>query len=160
MIRGGRVEWRAEIPESRLREISMGQTVRLATADGTQLDGKVRTVAPTIESSTRAGLVYVDIASGSAKPGMFARGEIVLERNAANMAPIASVVIQDGYSYVFVLDGETVRRRRVATGTVKGDLIEIVSGVEPGQRIVDKGAGFLKDADRVNVVMGEAENPS
>lgn len=157
MIRKGRVEWRAEIPESRLREIKIGQAVRLTTADGTQLDGKVRTVAPTVNSSTRAGLVYVDIASDAAKPGMFARGEIVLERDAAQMAPLASVVIQDGYSYVFVLGNDNiVQRRRIQTGLVKGDAIEIVSGVQPGERIVDKGAGFLKDGDRVNVVTGEA----
>lgn len=53
-----------------------------------------------------------------------------------------------------------MRRRHIETGTVKGDLIEILSGVEPGQRIVDKGAGFLKDGDRVNVVMGDVGNPS
>ena len=29
--------------------------------------------------------------------------------------------------------------------------IEVVCGVEAGERIVDKGAGFLKDGDRVNV---------
>lgn len=157
MIRKGRVEWRAEVPESRLREIKAGQVVRLTTADGTQLEGKVRTVAPTIESATRAGLVYVDIDSRAAKPGMFARGEIVLERSSAQMAPLASVVIQDGYSYVFVLsDAQTVQRRPIQTGLVKGDAIEIVSGVQPGERIVDKGAGFLKDGDRVNVVNGEA----
>lgn len=157
MIRKGRVEWRAEIPESRMREIKVGQGVHLTTADGTQLIGKVRTVAPTIESATRAGLVYVDIESTDAKPGMFARGEIVLERSSAQMAPLASVVIQDGYSYVFVLSDEhTVQRRHIETGMVKGDAIEIVSGVQSGERIVDKGAGFLKDGDRVNVVTGEA----
>jgi len=159
MVRKGRVEWRAEIPEARLREIKIGQAVRLTTADGTQLDGKVRTVAPTIESATRAGLVYVDIASGAAKPGMFARGEIVLERNAAQMAPIASVVIQDGYSYVFVLSADnTVQRRHIETGSVRGNTIEIVSGLQPGERIVDKGAGFLKDGDHVKVVPSESES--
>jgi RND family efflux transporter MFP subunit len=157
MIRKGRVEWRAEIPESRMREIKVGQPVRLTTADGTQFDGKVRTVAPTIESSTRAGLVYVDIAAGTAKPGMFARGEIVLDRSSAQMAPIASVVIQDGYSYVFVLTAaQTVQRRHIETGIVKGNSIEIVSGVQPGERIVDKGAGFLKDGDHVSVVPGDS----
>jgi HlyD family secretion protein len=155
MVRKGRVEWRAEIPEARMREIKIGQTVRLTMADGVSVSGKVRTISPTIESSTRAGLVYVDISGVSVRPGMFARGEIVLDRTEANMTPIASVVIQDGYNYVFVLkDDNTVERRHVETGLVQGDLIEIVSGVEMRERIVEKGAGFLKDGDRVNVVAG------
>lgn len=152
MVRQGRVEWRAEIPESRLRDIKIGQAVHLTTADGSRLEGKVRTVSPTVESSTRAGLVYVDIASTNARPGMFARGEIVLDRAQASMLPVASVVVQDGYSYVFVVKPDsTVERRHVETGTVKDNLIEILSGVQPDERIVDKGAGFLKDRDRVTV---------
>ena len=158
MVRKGRVEWRAEIPEARLREIKVGQAVRLTTADGTQLEGKVRTVAPTVESATRAGLVYVDIVSPDARPGMFARGEIALLQASAQMAPIASVVIQDGYSYVFVLNEDnTVQRRHIETGSVKGSAIEIVSGLKDGERIIDKGAGFLKDGDRVKVVPGESD---
>lgn len=156
MVRKGRVEWRAEIPEARMREIKVGQSVHLTTADGSTVDGKVRTVAPTVESATRTGLVYVDIPAGAAKAGMFARGEIVLERSAAHMAPVASIVIQDGYSYVFVLNADdTVQRRHVETGAVKGNAIEIVSGLQAGERIVDKGAGFLKDGDLVKVVSGE-----
>ena len=156
LLRKGRVEWRAEIPESRMREIRVGQSVKLTTADGAQLEGKVRAIAPTVESSTRAGLVYVDLpANGGARPGMFARGEILLGQAAASMAPLSSVVTQDGYAYVFVVnDQQLVARRRVETGAVRGKQIEIVSGVQPGERIVDKGAGFLKDGDRVRVVLG------
>ena len=155
LLRKGRVEWRAEIPESRMREIRVGQNVKLTTADGAQLDGTVRAIAPTVESSTRAGLVYVDIPSGAARPGMFARGEIVLGQSAASMVPLSSIVTQDGYTYVFVVsEQQLVVRRRVETGAVRDKQIEIVSGVEPGERIVDKGAGFLKDGDRVRVVLG------
>src|SRR6187431_1169981 len=141
LLRKGRVEWRAEIPESRIREIRVGQNVKLTTADGAQLDGKVRAIAPTIESSTRAGLVYVDIPStGAARPGMFARGEILLGQSSASMAPLSSVVTQDGYTYVFVVnEQQLVVRRRVETGAVHDTQIEIVGGVEPGERIVDKG---------------------
>jgi RND family efflux transporter MFP subunit len=155
LLSKGRVEWRAEIPESRMREIRVGQNVKLTTADGAQLDGTVRAIAPTVESSTRAGLVYVDIPSGAARPGMFARGEIVLGQSAASMVPLSSIVTQDGYTYVFVVsEQQLVVRRRVETGAVRDKQIEIVSGLEPGERIVDKGAGFLKDGDRVRVVLG------
>jgi HlyD family secretion protein len=159
LLRKGRVEWRAEIPESRMREIRVGQSVKLTTADGAQFDGQVRAIAPTVESNTRAGLVYVDIPSnGTARPGMFARGELLLGQSTASMAPLSSVVTQDGYTYVFVVnDRQLVVRRRVETGAVHDKQIEIVSGVQPGERIVDKGAGFLKDGDRVRVVVGVPE---
>ncbi len=153
MVRQGRVEWRAEIPEARLRDIHIGQGVRLTTADGAQLDGKVRAISPTIDATTRAGLVYVDIDAEHARAGMFARGEILLERAAAPMLPLASLVIQDGYHYVFVLKADgTVERRNVETGTVKEQSIEIRSGVTPDERVIVKGAGFLKDRDRVTLV--------
>ena len=160
LLRKGRVEWRAEIPESRIREIRVGQNVKLTTADGAQLDGKVRAIAPTVESSTRASLVYVDIPStgGAARPGMFARGEILLGQSVASMVPLSSVVTQDGYTYVFVVnDQQRVVRRRVETGAVRDKQIEIVGGVQAGERIVDKGAGFLKDGDHVRVVVGVPE---
>jgi len=153
LIRQGRIEWRAEIPEARLREIHIGQQVQLTLADGERVSGTVRTISPTVASDNRAGLVYVDIVAANARPGMYARGAIVVGQGPAMMAPLASVVVQDGYSYVFVVTGQqTVQRRRVETGTLQGSLIEIVAGVESGERIVDKGAGFLKDGDRVHLV--------
>ena len=160
MVRQGRLEWRAEVPEARMRDIKVGQSVKLTTADGSALEGTVRTVSPSVDSTTRAGLVYVDIRSDDARAGMFARGEILLGQQAAQMVPVGSVVIQDGYSYLFVITAQqTVQRRRVTTGLVKDNLIEIVSGIEPGERVVDKGAGFLKDGERVNVVMQNGGNP-
>ena len=153
MVRQGRLEWRAEIPEARMRDVTPGQSVQLTTADGSVLTGKVRTVSPVIDSTTRAGLVYVDIESNTARAGMYARGEIVLGQQSAHLLPIASVIIQDGYSYVFVVgDQQAVQRRRVETGMVKQNAIEIVKGIEPGERVVVKGAGFLKDGEKVNVV--------
>ena len=77
------------------------------------------------------------------------------------MVPLASVVMQDGYSYVFVLNSDrAVLRRHVETGSVRGDQIEIVSGVTPGEYVAEKGAGFLKDGDHVIVVAAEEADAS
>ena len=86
---------------------------------------------------------------------MYARGEIEIGTGPAYMVPLGSIVSSDGYSYVFVLSEDNiVARRRVETGAIHDESIEVVSGVEAGERIVDKGAGFLKDGDRVNVSNG------
>jgi len=158
LLRQSRVEWRAEVPEGRLREVKQGQPVRVTTADGTALVGKVRMVAPTVQSGTRTGLIYVDLPkSESARPGMFARGEIETSRSAASTLPLASIVVRDGYSYVFVVnDKQGVERRRIQTGTLRGDRIEVLGGLQTTDDVVERGAGFLKDGDRVRVVETEA----
>ncbi len=154
LLRNGRIEWRAEIPEGRMRDVHVGQAVRVTMADGSELAGRVRTVAPTVQSGTRTGLVYVDLPKPEgARPGMFARGEIEVSRGMAATLPLASVVVRDGYSYVFVVtDDQRVERRRVETGSVREGRVEIVAGLNPRERVVERGAGFLQDGDRITVV--------
>ena len=154
LLRQGRIEWRAEVPEARMRELKVGQSARVTTADGGQLVGTVRTVAPTVQSGTRTGLVYVDLPKPEgARPGMFARGEIEVSKSTAATLPLASVVVRDGFSYVFVVNGKQgVERRRVQTGTVRDGRVEVVNGLSASDRVVERGAGFLKDGDTIRVV--------
>lgn len=152
MLRQNRVEWRAEVPESQLSRVQVGQVVKVTAVDGTVLDGKVRAVAPTVQTNNRTGIAYVDILGGGvARPGMFARGAIEAGSGPALMVPVASVVMQDGYSYVFVVKGNSVERRRVLQAGVQGDFMEVADGVADGELVAVKGAGFLKDGDTVRV---------
>ncbi len=125
LLRNGRIEWRGEVPEARIAELHTGQKVNVTTADGSQFDGSVRIVAPTISSTNRTGLVYVDLPSDDRlRPGMFARGQMEIGRGPAFTVPLQSVVSVDGYSYVFVVrSDDTVERRHIETGAVKGAAI-------------------------------------
>jgi HlyD family secretion protein len=153
VLRNGRIEWRGEAPETRLKDLAPGQGVSFTTADGTPFHGTIRVVSPTISANDRTALVYVDLpADEQLRPGMFARGEIAIGTGPAYMVPLEGVVSADGYSYVFVLsEDNVVARRRIETGAIHDGSIEVVSGLEAGERIVNKGAGFLKDGDRVSV---------
>ena len=152
LLRQQRVEWRAEVPEAEVTRIKPGQSARLTGADGTRIEGKVRAVAPTVSVVNRTAIVYVDIHSGNARPGMFARGSIDVGTGDALLVPAPAVVMQDGYSYVFVLkEGNRVERRRVEAVNVRGNDMELASGVVAGERVAVKGAGFLKDGDLVAV---------
>jgi RND family efflux transporter MFP subunit len=155
LLRNGRIEWRGEIPEVRLSDLRSGQPVTVMTPAGVELSGKIRVVAPTISELNRTGLVYVDLeADERIRPGMFARGEIEISRGPGFTVPLESVVSADGYNYVFVLhDNRTVERRHVETGAVRGGHIEVTKGIEVGEMIVEKGAGFLRDGDFVNVAV-------
>lgn len=153
LLRQERVEWRAEVPEADMRSVRAGQSVSIQTSEGTSLTGKVRMVAPTVQTGNRTGIVYVDIpARGAARPGMFARGEIATGKTQAWMVPLSAVLVQDGYSYVFlVLDNSTVQRRRVETGAIQSEKIEISSGLTGKEKLVSSGVAFLSDGQRVSV---------
>jgi RND family efflux transporter MFP subunit len=152
LLRQNRVEWRAEVPEAELKNIAAGQSVALTAIDGTKVVGTVRAVSPTVQATNRTGLVYVDVSNGQVRPGMFARGEIDIGKGNALLLPVTSIVMQDGYSYVFVLgDDNLVARRRVEPAGIRGEYMEISTGVRADDTVAVKGAGFLKDGDTVRV---------
>ena len=164
MIRQGRLEWRAEVTSAELGRLSVGTSALVTAASGTQLKGKVRMIAPTVDPQTRYGLVYVDLppmqmARGGAGqfvgviPGMFARGEFALGDSSALMVPLTAVVVRDGFSYVYRLGADNrVARVKVQTGRLSGEQIEIVSTLSADARLVASGAGFLNEGDLVRVV--------
>lgn len=157
LIRGGRLEWRAEVPSADLDRIKPGQVAVLTSPGGERVEGSVRAVAPSVDPQTRNGLVYVDLPPGSAvRAGMFARGEFELARRAALTLPQSAVVLREGFAYVFRLDaGDRVTQLKVVAGRRLGERIEIVAGLAPDARVVDSGAGFLADGDLVKIVAGK-----
>lgn len=157
LIRQGRLEWRAEVGAAELGRLSVGMPVRVTAPSGEQVQGKVRSIAPTVDAQTRNGLVYVDIpgvqSAKGIKAGMFARGEFALGSSQALTVPAAAVVPRDGFNTVMLLQADNrVQMRKVQAGRRIGERIEITTELPAGARVVVEGAGFLNDADLVRVV--------
>ena len=159
LIRQGRLEWRAEVTATELGRITTGTTALVTAASGARLAGRVRTIGPTVDPQTRAALVYVDLtplpgaASGSARAGMFARGEFDLGATPALTVPQPALVVRDGFSYVYRVNPDNrVSQVKVQTGRFQDTRVEIVSGLAAESRIVASGAGFLNDGDLVRIV--------
>lgn len=154
MIRKNRLEWRAEVMSEELGRIKTGVPVTINAANGATMQGKVRMVAPTVDPQTRAALVYVDLPDGAgATAGMFASGKFELGESGALTVPQQSLVLRDGFTYVFAIkDDKRVAQLKVVTGRRVGDRVEIVSGLSADTSIVATGAGFLTDGDLVKTV--------
>jgi len=162
MIRGGRLEWRAEVAAADLSRVKPGMNVRLnvnsANTTSAPIVGKVRMVAPTVDAQTRNGLVYVDLtSSGDARSGMFARGDFEIGEGTGLTLPQTAVQLRDGFNYVLKVGQITdntskVSEVKVTTGRRVGNRIEITGGLDAAARVVASGAGFLADGDTVRVV--------
>lgn len=161
MIRGGRLEWRAEVTSAELSRVKPGTLATVLAADGSSVQGKVRMVAPTVDPQTRAALVYVDLpANPSIKAGMFAKGEFVLGNSSALTVAQSAVVIRDGFSYVFKVGADQrVTQTKVQTGRRVGSQVEVLDSLKADSVLAASGAGFLNDGDLVKVVAATVSTP-
>ena len=163
LIRGNRLEWRAEVTATELARIRPGMTtlLQLPGADA-RIAGKVRMVAPTVDPQTRNALVYVDLPAGTgARAGMFARGELQLGKAAALTLPQTAVVMRDGFSYAFRVGADNrVSEVKIEVGRRVGDRVEVVRGIGADTKVVASGVGFLADGDLVRVTEAAPAAPA
>jgi RND family efflux transporter MFP subunit len=140
------------VPGAELAQLKTGQVVRVQPSGAPAVEGRIRRVAPQVDTQTRNGLVYVDLKPGEAlRAGLFARGDFVLGESAALTLPQTAVLLRDGFSYVFRIDGSKVREQKVQIGRREGNRVEVKSGLAAGAVVVESGVGFLVDGDTVRV---------
>lgn len=167
LIRQGRLEWRAELPSADLVRVQPGMKAVATPPGGQAVEGRVRMVAPTVDGGTRNGIVYVDLPASAvqagARAGMFAAGKVAVGQAGGLTVPQTAVLLRDGFSYVFVLEGApsgqpaaqaSVRQLKVKVGRRQGDRIEVTEGLKEGVQVVAAGVAFLADGDTVRVVAG------
>jgi RND family efflux transporter MFP subunit len=154
MIRQVRLEWRAEVASADMAQIKPGARVTVTPAGGAPIAGTVRMIAPTVDPQTRNGIVYVDLPGpGSARAGMFARGEFEIGSSSALTLPQSAVQLREGFSYVFVVGSDNkVAQAKIDVGRRVGDRIEVLGGLAPDARVVATGGGFLAEGDTVRIV--------
>ena len=165
LIRKGRLEWRAEVTSAELGKLSPGTRVLVTAPSGARLEGQVRMIGPTVDPQSRLALVYVDVnplpgpAAGSARAGMFARGEFDLGAQPALTLPQQAVVVREGFSYVFRVNPDNrVNQVKVQIGRIAEDRLQVLSGVTADMRVVASGGSFLNDGDLVRVVDAPASS--
>lgn len=154
LIRGGRLEWRAEVAAADLAKLNPGQQVRIAPTGGDAVAGRLRMLAPVIDLQTRNSLAYVDLPPNpTVRAGMFARGEFELGANQGMTLPHSAVQVREGFSYVLRVGPDSrVSQVKVMSGRRSGERVEILSGLAAADHIVASGAAFLGDGDLVRVV--------
>ncbi len=151
MIRRGDIELRAQVSQDDISRLVNGQPAQIS--DGVRkASGTVYQVSPTVDTTTRLGVVRIAIPKGSEfKPGMFVKGIIQRGRRSALVVPNSAVLTDNDQYYVFVYENGLARKRQVSVGARVNEIAEIDSGLKPGDQIIVAGAGFLNDRDPVAV---------
>jgi RND family efflux transporter MFP subunit len=161
MVRDGRLELDAQVPETELGLIRAGQSATVTSSEAGQTTGSVRIVTPEVNATTRLGLARISLAPGAQlRPGMFARADIAVGDQPATTVPTGAVLYRENKPGVFVVNGDSTVHFQPVTILSRTDAQTAVSGVAVGVRVAVDGAGFLNEGDRVNVAQAVGNAPA
>lgn len=151
LIRDGEVEFRAEVTETGMPRVAIGQPVELQlTGFARPVRGTVRLVDPTVDPTSRLGRVAVTLPpEPGLRPGVFAEGTIETGRRKALTVPLSAVFFSADGAYVQAVRDAVVDRRPVETGFVGDGRVEIRRGLAEGEAVVLRAGSFLRSGDRI-----------
>lgn len=149
--------------EAELRERDAGSVregtearVEFGAFPGPPVHGRVEYVYPTLEAAARTLKARIAIANpdGRIKPGMYATVRFSTPSATALTVPAPAVLYTGERAIVFVdMGGGKLMPHEVETGRASGDYVEILSGLEPGQRVVTSAQYILDSESNMAEVM-------
>ena len=147
------------IQEKYFSTVKKGMTtsIRLESYPDELFEGKVNLVYPTIDptSHTFTTEIVVDNRNMKIRPGMFARVAFNFGNEEHIVIPDVAVIKQSGVNdrYVYVLNtNNTVSYTKVELGQRMRNMVEILSGLNDGDKVVTAGISRLVDGTTVKVV--------
>lgn len=146
----------AYVRESDAAKVQPGQrlTFKVMPQPDRIFDARIDYIAPGIDPDSRRLLVRatVDNPDGMLKPEMFASVTIVAAEGMPQPAvPLEAVIYEGNSARVWVVrDDRSVELRQVRLGLSSGRLIQVLSGVEPGEQVITRGSLFIDRAAAAN----------
>jgi RND family efflux transporter MFP subunit len=152
-VQGGALRLEAVGPESALVSVRSGASVPIhfdALRNRT-LTGRVVEIAPQGDAGSHTFVVKIDLPRASgASAGMFGRARLTTGSEKRLFVPASAVSEREGLYYLYVVDkNHQARLRMVTVGDPVGDQIPVLSGLNPGERIVAAGRERVTDGSPV-----------
>ncbi len=142
------------VSQNRVKAVRLGQEA-VITLDGfpdETFPGRVSKISPVVDTRSRTfeAEILIPNPDGRMKPGMFARVRLVLaKRTDIVKVPLKAVVEGEKGEVVFVAVNGVARARPVTLGIADGVDVEVVSGVNVGDKVIIRGNVGLEDGDRI-----------
>ena len=141
----------AEFYENELPMLKIGQKIDITTKSypGQDFEGTLSLINPFLDEMKRTAKVRIDIPNPEFKlrPGMYVNAELAMDMGEALTVPVSAIMPTGDRNIVFVDKGEgKLEPRIVQLGSKYGDIYEVQSGLQEGERVI-ASANFLIDAE-------------
>jgi RND family efflux transporter MFP subunit len=150
----GALQLDTTVDESAIASIHKGMKVPVEIGGSfINLTGTVADILPAADPSSHSFLVKIDLPSSTQlRAGMYGSAEFANGTRQAILVPRSAVVARGSLSCVYVLDSREIAQLRYVTlGATRGNLLEVLSGVSAGERLVDAPADRELAGKRIEV---------
>lgn len=162
------VYFEAQVPETSLNTVRQGSPVevKVDAYPTRSFRGTVSRIFPTGSASSRTFNVRVDVPNSGnlLKPGMFARGNVIVERRRGTVIPKDALIAanSEGTTFqVFVAKNNgQAEQRPVKIGITTATTAEILSGVRPGDQVIIAGQDGLKNGSPIQIEGSNSKSDS
>lgn len=143
----------ADVPEAVVGKLTLSDKlpVRIAAFEK-ELTGVISEIAPAADSASRTFLVKLDLLGTTGlRAGQFGRVAMPVGETSSLRVPASAVTQRGQMELIFIVSAGKAQLRLVKTGKRIVTEVELVSGVEAGEKIVIEGAAGLMDGQPVAV---------
>jgi RND family efflux transporter MFP subunit len=142
----------ASVDESKLASVRVGQAVEAVLEADRKLSARVSEIVPSVDSASRSYIVKLDLpAAPRLRTGMFGRAIFPLGMQQVVAVPLAAVMERGQLQSVFVVEDGVAHTRLVTTGRRTKEAVEVLSGLNAGEKVVLPVPVGLQDGARVEV---------
>lgn len=148
------------VPEKHLAHLSVGQTIQAESIVYSDriFEGEIRVVSSRIDPVTRSVSLraHINNSEGLLRPGMLLTIVMELNEESSMVVPELSAILSQGKEYVYVVDeNNVVRQVAVELGRRRPGVVEILSGLKPGDRVITRGVNKVRPGQKVITAMNE-----
>jgi len=148
-----RFEIEIKVPESFARDLAIGMPAQLTSGSGQPFPGEISAVSPeVVNGEVVARIRFSDKQPEGLRQSQRMSARILLDTR-KNVVKVerGPFVEQSGGRYAWVVNGSTASRRPVQFGVSSLGEVEIVSGLQPGEKVVVSGTDLFGDAECVSI---------
>lgn len=143
----------ADLPEALVARVKLGDKLAVSIPSaGAQVEGVVSEISPVADAVSRTFLTKLDLQqSPTLRAGQFGRVTVPVGESKAVRVPVSAVMRRGQMELVFIAVADHAQLRIVKTGKTLGEEVEIISGIEPGEKVITEDVAQLRDGQPVKL---------